>query len=304
MQTHTALKWLVPVIGVLALLAASAGLFWPAQGQPFAFTTHRGEEVMIAGRGLYRYDTVSAAAQEQAADFVTLVVGLPLLAVSAWLAWRGSLRGQLLLTGTLGYFLYTYMQMSVNTSYNPLFLVYVALFSLSLFAFVLSMLGYDLAALPSRFSDRLPRRAIAGVLFAAGGFLLLAWVGGRILPTLGAETVALENMTTMVIQAMDLGLIVPLAILAGVLLLRRSSWGYLLASVAVMKMLTLGTSVSAMAINMALTGVAGTSTELVIFLSLTFVNAVVAWQLLASVRPAAAGTSPAPRRAATANLSN
>ena len=59
MQTHTALKWLVSVIGVLALLAASAGLFWPAQGQPFAFTTHRGEEVMIAGRGLYRYDTVT-----------------------------------------------------------------------------------------------------------------------------------------------------------------------------------------------------------------------------------------------------
>ena len=35
--------------------------------------------------------------------------------------------------------------------------------------------------LPGRFSERLPRRAISGLLFAIGGFLLLAWLG-RILP--------------------------------------------------------------------------------------------------------------------------
>ena len=109
---------------------------------------------MIHGHGLYFYDTVSTTAQMQGNDLITLVVGLPLLAVSAWLAFRGvagaALRG-LLLTGTLGFFLYTYMSMSMLTAYNALFLVYVALFGLSLYAFILSMMSFDLASLPGTF---------------------------------------------------------------------------------------------------------------------------------------------------------
>jgi hypothetical protein len=295
----TLVTGLVLLIGLLALVAAGAGLFWPADGAPYGFTTHRGEQVTINGRGLYRYDTVSSAVQEQAADFVTLVLGVPLLAAAITWARRGALRGQLLLTGTLGYFLYTYTQMSVNTAYNPLFLVYVALMALSLYAFALSMLGYDLDALSAHFSDQLPRRFIAGVLFAAGGFLLLAWLG-RIAPTLNSRTVVLENTTTMVIQAMDLALILPLAFVSGWLLLRRSAWGYLLASLSVMKMLTLGASVSAMAINQALQGVPITPVELAVFPALTAVNILAAILLLANVSNAQPLTQPRPRRAAAA----
>ena len=54
---------------------------------------------MINGHGLYYYDTVSTVAQMQANDLITLLVGLPLLVVSAWLAGHSSLRGRLLLTG-------------------------------------------------------------------------------------------------------------------------------------------------------------------------------------------------------------
>jgi hypothetical protein len=78
---------------------------------------------------------------------------------------------------------------------------------------------------------------IAGLLFFAGGFLLLAWLG-RIGPTMfGNRTPALENVTSMFIQAMDLGLIVPLCLLSGTLLRRSNPWGYLLASIGMMKFL-------------------------------------------------------------------
>jgi hypothetical protein len=293
MRYQKPLAWLIPLIGILALVAAGAGLFWETEGAPYQLTSFRGEAVTIQGHGLYRYDTVSTAAQEQANDLVTLVLALPLLAISSGLARRGSLRGQLLLTGTLGYVLYTYMSMSFLTAYNQLFLLYVALFSLSLFAFILSMLTYDLGALPGRFSTHLPRRSIAGVLFAAGGFLLLAWLG-RIAPTITQGQIPpLENTTTLVIQAMDLGLIVPLCVLAGILLLRRSAWGYLLASVAVMKMLTLGAAVSLMALNMLRLGAPISVVELVVFPGLTLANAVVAALLLKSVRTEVAQAIPA-----------
>jgi len=284
MKNQSVLKWLIPLIGLLALFATSMGLFYQNPGQPYKYTNFRGETVMINGRGLYYYDTVSMAAQQQGNDLVTLVVGLPLLSVSTWRAFRGSLRGQLLLTGTLGYFLYTYMSMSMLTAYNALFLVYVALFSLSLFAFVLSMMSFDLKKLPQHFSARLPHGWIAGVLFIVGGFLLLAWLGRIVPPLLKNQTPPLENTTTLVIQAMDLGLVVPLAVLSGILLLRRSPWGYLLASVALLKGATLGLAVSTMSIIMALRGVPEELGIMIPFLVITLMNIIMAILLLKNIR--------------------
>jgi hypothetical protein len=260
------------------------GLFHQTPGQTYPLTSFRGEKVLINGHGLYYYDTFSTAAQMQANDLITLVVGLPLLIASTWMAFRGSLRGRLLLTGTLGFILYTYMSMSMLTAYNSLFLVYVALFGLSLYAFILSMLSFDLDDLPRHFSTRLPRSWIAAVLFAMGGFLFLAWMG-RIVPPLLQNTVpALENTTTLVIQAMDLVLIMPLAILSGVLLLRGTAWGYLLASITVLKGLTMALAVSTMGINMALNGVADSSILIIIFIILTILNFISAVILLKNVK--------------------
>ncbi len=278
-----ALKWLIPPIFILTLIATLAGL-WPAEGTPYPLTTFRGEEVTINARGLYYWDTVSSVAQMQANDLIALALGLPLLALSSWLAWRGSLRGRLLLAGTLGFILYTYSTMCFGAQYNALFLVYVALFSLSLFAFVLVMMSFDLESLPAHFSEKLPRGWIAGLLVFAAAFLSLAWLG-RIAATFAPGAVpALENTTSMFIQAMDLGLIVPTCVLSGVLLLRRRPWGYLLASVGLTKFLTLGVAVSLMGLNMARVGVPVGVGELVIFPGMALAGVVMTTILLKHVR--------------------
>jgi hypothetical protein len=285
MKYQSALKWLIPLIGILALFTVVMGLFYDTPGQPYPITSFRGEQVMINGHGLYYYDTVSTVAQMQGNDIITLVVGLPLLIISTWMAFHGSLRGRLLLTGTMGFFLYTYMSMSMLTSYNALFLVYVALFTMSLYAFILCMLSFDLDELPRHFSEKLPRGWIAGVLFAVGGFLFLAWIGRVVPELLDSESPALlENTTTRVIQAMDLALIVPLAVLSGVLLLRRSAWGYLLASVSILKGLTMSLAVSTMAVNMALMGVPDSLAVMIPFLALTALTMVMAVLLLLNIR--------------------
>lgn len=279
MKYNNALRWLIPPIVILTLAATLAGL-WPGEGTSFPLTSFRGEEVTINGSGLYYWDTVSSTAQMQANDLIMLVVGLPLLAVSFWLALRGSLRGRLLMTGTLGFVLYTYITMCFGANYNQLFLVYVALFALSLYALILSMMSFDLATLPAHFTDRLPRRWIAGVLFFAAAFLTLAWLG-RIAPTITQEQLPpLENTTSLFIQAMDLAIVVPLCVLSGVLLLKRSAWGYLLGSVALMKFVTLGLAVTTMGLNMVRVGVPVSVVELVIFPVLTLLNLVMAVLLL------------------------
>lgn len=283
MNYNSALKSLIPTIIVLTFFATLAGL-WPAEGQPYSLTNFRGEDVTINARGLYYWDTVSSVAQVQANDLVTLILGLPLLAMSFWLTLRGSLRGRLLLTGTLGFVLYTYITMSFGAAYNKLFLVYVVLFSLSLFAFILSMMSFDLKTLPAHFSERLPRGWIAGLLFFAAAFLSLAWLG-RIAATFAPDAIpALENVTSMFIQAMDLGIIVPLCVLSGVLLLRRSAWGYLLASVGLMKFLTMGIAVSLMATNMTRVGVPVSAVELVAFPTIALANLVMVVLLIKNIK--------------------
>ena len=271
MKYKSTLKWLVPIIFLLALAAALAGV-WPAEGESFSMTNFRGETVRINGRGLYTWDTVSSAAQMQANDLVMLVLGLPLLAFSYWLALRGSLRGHLLMTGTLGFILYTYITMCFGAAYNPFFLVYVALFSTSLFAFIFSMMSFNLESLPEHFTKNIPHKAIAVLLFFTAAFLTLAWLG-RIAPTILEDQIpALENTTSMFIQAMDLGIIVPFSVIAGVLLLRRTAWGYLLSAVGLMKFLTMGAAVSLMGLNMARVGASVSLIELVVFPIIALTN--------------------------------
>jgi hypothetical protein len=122
------------------------------------------------------------------------------------------------------------------------------------------------------------------MLFFAATFLLLAWLG-RILPMIFTSQIpALENVTSMFIQVMDLGIIIPVCFLSGILLLRRSPWGYLLASISMMKFITLGLAVSLMGINMARVGVPASPVEIGAFLTITLINLALSVILLKNIK--------------------
>lgn len=284
MNISKTVLWLSVLIAALALVAAGVGLFFQDGGSAFSFTTLHGQTVQINGQGLYHYDTISSASQEKGQDVVTLFLGIPLLVISLLLYRRGSLRGHLLLTGTLGYFLYTYASMAFNTAYNPMFLVYAALFSASLFAFVFAITSIDIQDLPAHFSTHFPRRSMALFLFAVGLFLLMLWLG-LIVPPLAKGSIpqGLESTTTLVIQVLDLGIIVPVAVLSGLLLLRRAPLGYLLSSILLIKFLTLGAAVSAMVVGQLLVGVPLSAIEIVGFPLLTLVGTTLTIVLLRTV---------------------
>jgi hypothetical protein len=266
--TNIVIKLAYPII-FLALIASMAGLFWQRPGNPTEFTTLRGETVQLYGHGLYRNDTVSYAAQAIGQDAATLLVGLPLLVVGLLLARKGSLRGELLLAGGLGYMLYTYTSYSFLSAYNEFFLVYVGLFSLSLFAFILALSGMDPDRVMRSVSAGMPRRGIAVFLLCIAAFLSLAWLG-RIVPPLFAGTPppGLEAYTTLVIQALDLGIIVPTSIVTAVLLWRKRPWGYTLTSVLLVKALMMGTALVAMIIAQVLAGVTVGAVESAIFIGI------------------------------------
>lgn len=262
------------LIAVLAIVAAGSGLFW---------------------NGLYHNDTRSGAAQEIGNDLVTLVLCVPLLLVSAYFASKGSLRSRLVWTAMTFYFAYVYGMMAFESAYNQLFLVYVATFSLSLYTFAASLLTLNVNRVKESFADA-PVKPIAGFMFLIGIMISLMWLA-LISGTFGAlasdqRPAVLETYTTLVIQALDLGVIVPMCMIAGYLLLKRNAWGYTLASLILIKGATLGTAVLSMALFMTLNGVEVVLPQVVIFVLLVATSVVLAFAYYGKMKaPAAAGVA-------------
>jgi hypothetical protein len=257
MKTSNTLVWLSSLIMVLASIAAGVGLLWQDEGSPFTFTTLRGQTVQIYGQGLYRYDTPIVAIGLKAADAVTLFLAIPLCLLALVLYRRGSLKGRLLLAGTLAYFLYMAISLAFGAAYNTLFLVYVALLALSLFAFILALASFDLAALPSHFSAALPRRGIGIYLIVSGAVLMLIWLALSIIPAMlqGQAPPEVWSYTTVITFVLDLGIIAPALIVSGGLLLRRAPIGYLLAATLLVFTVVLGVNLTAGGVVQVLAGV-------------------------------------------------
>ncbi len=294
---------LVAIVLLGAILSCTLALFgrplFPApslEGNPsitrsedgtFSFRSLYNEQIPLFGEGLYGRNSRQLALQGLAQDAVTLFLAVPLLFFCLLKARKGSVRSRLMLAGTLGYFLYSYVSYVFLWMFNPLFLVYVAVMSASLWAFILTLSGISLPELPGAFTAKLPLRFLAGVQIGLGTMLLMMWGKMVLTPVLtGAVPAGLEHYTTFVIQGMDLGFIVPAAFTGGVLLLRRRPVGYLLTAIILIKGGTLCTSLTAM---IALQAVNGVPMDPLVAVGFLFINAFVygcLFLLLKNMQPA------------------
>jgi hypothetical protein len=248
MKYKNTISLLVIIVAILSIFSTSYAIFSNQGPGEYEYKSIYGESVSIYGKGLYEHDSVSMAAQAIAQDYVTLFLGVPLLLLSFYLYRKGLLKGSLLLTGTLGYFLYTYASYSFLSMYNQLFLIYVALMSASFFAFTLMMMSFEIENLPMFFSEKMPVKFIGGFLLFVSFVFGMMWTGKLGFPLMNNTPLPedLQHYTTFVIQALDLGFVVPVGLLAGMLLMLRKPFGYLLAPVIIIKEITLLTAMTAM----------------------------------------------------------
>ena len=267
MREQRLIGYLVAAIACLALVCVLVGLFSDGAVTKETVLSVHGETVSLYGRGIYAYDSVSMAVQGKAQDLVTGLVGLPLLMFS--LVWykRCSFRGRMLLCGTVGYFLYTYVSCTFLWQFNVLFPAYLALMSLSLTCFILLVANTDARTIRNHFGDRAPVRLCGWFEILFGLMLLLLWTARLASAYLSPVRAGLEHYTTFVIQAMDLGIVVPAAVAGGILLLRGHGLGYLMSTVIVMKGFTMGLALIAMMIGLQAQGL-GSPVEFLVFAGL------------------------------------
>lgn len=219
------------LIIIAAGLAAGRGIFSGGGPGPFEFINIYGSPIKIYGKGIYKYMSADVAPQGIAQDVVTLFAAIPVLILSLTSALRGSVRGRFVLAGTLGYFMVTYLFYLLMAMINQLFLLYAAILCCSFFAFMLTMLSFDLKTIPSLFSLKLPAKFAGGLLMANAIFIAILWLS-IVAPTLqGIVPAQVQHYTTLVVQGLDLGLLLPISFMAGWLLIRKQNFGYLIAPV-------------------------------------------------------------------------
>ena len=201
--------WLSGVIGVLMVVASAIGLLVD---------------------GLYR-DGPWAREALRGGDLTTIAVAAPILLASVLLARRGSRAAQAVWLGALAYSLYNYAYYVFGAKFNDIFVIHIALFSLSVAALVLVVANIDVGAVAARFRDVRGARVIGGFLAVVGIVLGGLWLFLAIRFAVTGELMAdLPEDGIHLVFAIDTSLLVPALVIAGVLLWRRTAGGYVFGS--------------------------------------------------------------------------
>ncbi|MGF1645390.1 MAG: hypothetical protein ACFCVF_00470 [Kineosporiaceae bacterium] len=285
-------------VSVMAAATSAAGLsYWNAGVAGASATSPRGENVALVGEGLYGFDTPFTAGTQLGTDLVILVLGVPLLLVATAMHRRGSRLGHVLVTGMLAVFGYVFGAMAFGAiTYNALYPVYVVTFAAALWALVLTVSTVPVSTLPL---DRVPRRAAAVVTIAGAG-VIVAMGGTDLVAALvtGGVPGRLDVYAVPVIHTLDLAVVAPAAVAAGVLLLRGSPAGYAAAVPVLTLLAAFGPLVVTRTAGQLVAGARLTAAEtvgpLAVFAVLSVAAGLVLATLLREVSRDPAGRPPAP----------
>ncbi|MFG1949456.1 hypothetical protein [Nonomuraea sp. NPDC048826] len=197
--------WLSGLVAVLTVAVAMAGLGNDA--------LHAGPAVLVA--------------KFRGNDLATLAAGVTLLLLSLAGSVRGSTRSQLIWTGMLAYTIYNYAYYVYDPAFTDLFLPHAAIVVLSATA-----LGLALTELRVTARSRTAMRWVSGLLFLLAATMVgmygVSLVRQAVTGQLSPDVLPLPPAQVHLGLALDLTMVVPSLALAGVLLWRRSPWGYAL----------------------------------------------------------------------------
>ena len=226
--------------------------------------TARGATVTLYGEGLYAADTWLIGAGNRGQDLAMLIFELPVLLLVLRWDWRRSPVAPAVLAGVLGFFTYYYLSQVFATAQNRSFPLYMAAASLAGFALVLvaSRLNADEVA------EALPAHpghwVLAAYLIAVAAALILAWLPGIIMTSVtGNIAEVVGPYTSAATEALDLGLVVPVAVIAAVQLLRRRPLGSVLAFIMLVINVCIGMVLIAQGIAQLVWGVPLTPGEII-----------------------------------------
>ncbi|HOO31493.1 MAG TPA: hypothetical protein PK466_08355 [Thermotogota bacterium] len=257
MKNRKTIVLLVSLMIFLSAITALTGILSNDERGLKQMTSVNGQPVELYGKGIYHNMSADVAVQGIAQDYVTVFIGIPMLILGLSMSRKNALRGRLFLAGIVGYFLVTFLFYTVMGMYNECFLLYAALMGLSFFTLSTILFGVDLRTIKDQFDSRTPTRGAGIFLLINAAMIALMWLQVVVPPLLDGSLYPkeLQHYTTLIVQGMDLGLLLPLCVVSAVLFMRKKDVGYLTAPVYLAFLSLLMTALLAKIIGMSMIGV-------------------------------------------------
>ena len=215
----------------------------------------------------YRLVRPLTRATWRAQDAVTLVT-LPVLVVAGRRAAAGSFRAHVTAVGMLTWLTYGYAHLAIGTPFNPVFLVYVAVFGMAGFAMLDGLVRVDVRSEATAFAG-VPYPAASWFLLVAGLGIAGLWLSDIVPGTFGGaprelHLSELPNPT----WVLDLAWIIPLSFGAAWMTRRRHPAAPLVAGSLLVMLLILSVSmltIAPFALEAGLGGDPAVRVQLVVF---------------------------------------
>lgn len=191
-----------------------------------------GSIIALSVPSIYASLTPAFLPQALAQDIANLAIVSPAWLILAVLALRGSLRAYLLWLGVLTFTVYNYVIYAFSVPFGPLFLLWVAVLGLSLYALIGGLTAMDHKAVESAFTSRGAITVIAWFLIVTAllfGFLWLSEDVPALLSGSRPQSVVDMALPTNPVHILDLAFFLPATIATGVMLLKKNPLAYIVA---------------------------------------------------------------------------
>ena len=186
-----------------------------------------------AGRcPIYSGLTPAFLPQAIAQDIANLLIAAPALLILAALGLRGSLRAYLLWLGVLTFTVYNYVIYTFSIPFGPLFLLWVAVLGMCIYALIGGVTAVDHRAVAAHYTSQRAVTVAAWFLIVIAILFGLLWLSEDVPALLaGARPQSVIDMAlpTNPVHILDLAFFLPAVIATGVLLLKRRPFAYTVA---------------------------------------------------------------------------
>ncbi|MDS0473628.1 hypothetical protein [Natrinema sp. 1APR25-10V2] len=144
---------------------------------------------------------------------------------------------------------YMWASIAIQIPFNELFLVYIALFGLSLFTLVGGTVATDAERIRQALDGDIIVPLYSGALTVIGLGLGALWLSDVVPPLLSGTTPALieeSGQQAMATHVIDLGVVVPSILLSAIWLYQERTWGYVFAGIELVLGATLAAPIAIM----------------------------------------------------------
>ena len=239
----------------LAIITSGFGLFYKTDGQSFDFINQYGDIIKIYGNGIYKNDSYFMAPIFKGTDCTILFLAIPLLIIALIMnIKKGSIKTVLFLTSVIALFTYYSTSISFGVIYNVLHLVYIALFSCSLFALIIGFIllkNYTI-----KVSVKMYTNGIKIFLVFCGLSLFVAWLPDIIVSLVNKKSLVLiEIYTTQITYVLDMAIVSPLMFICLYNLKKDNNIGYILLGIILSLLIAVGIMVIIQAIFQIMAGI-------------------------------------------------